>query len=347
MNFKRILNKKFIVIFIIFSIISVVLLYFFVFRGSQNEKAETYIVKKTTLKDELNLSGFIDAEQKVDLHFQAGGRLSWLGVKEGQEVKKNQTLASLDQRQLHKNIEKYLNNYNKVRRSFEQTGQDYKDETLSSTLEVREKARRVLENSQFDLNNSVLDVELQSIAKEYSYLYTPIAGVVTRLDVKASGLNVTAQDIFQVINKDSIYFSVSVDQTEIVQLSEGMTGEVFVDAFPDKKFQGTVSSLAFVPKENETGAVYEVKLIISGDNIVSNLRLGMTGDVTFIVKEHMDVVSVPQNYVYDGEDETNYVYVLVNDKEQKRIVQTGIEVGEDIEITSGIGEGETVVLVKE
>jgi RND family efflux transporter MFP subunit len=343
--FKKFFSKKKIIISIILILISVGGLYFYQSSQNSSSDAEKYVVKRTTLRDELNLSGFIDADEKVDLHFQAGGKLLWLGVKEGQEVKKNQGIAALDQRQLQKNIEKYLNNYNKVRRNFEQTGEDYKDESLSSTAEIREKARRVLENSQFDLNNSVLDVELQTISKEYSYIYAPISGIVTKMDVKSTGMNITPQDKFQIINKDSLYFSLSVDQTEVVQIKEGMTGEVFIDAFPDKKFTGTVTSLGFIPKQNETGTVYEVKLAISG--MSADLRLGMTGDVTFIVKEHKDVLSVPQNYVIDNDDETRSVYVINNGKQTKRTISTGLEVGDEIEIISGVGEGETLILVEE
>src|SRR3989338_290338 len=63
---------------------------------------ETYTVSRETLKDSLILSGKIDATEKVDLHFQSAGRLAWVGVKEGDLVKKYQGIASLDQRQLQK-----------------------------------------------------------------------------------------------------------------------------------------------------------------------------------------------------------------------------------------------------
>src|SRR3990167_3915646 len=218
---------------------------------------ETYTVNRTNLKDTLILSGEIDATEKIDLHFQSGGRLSWVGVKEGDVVKKYQGIASLDQRQLQKTLEKYLNTYVKERNDFDQNEQDNGDGSVGFTQDLRETAKRTLENAQFDLNNTVLDVELQAIAKEYSYLYTPIEGIVTRIDAPTAGLNVSITDIYEVINPQTVYFAVSADQTEVVNLHAGQKGTITLDAYPDNPIIGTVDTIAFTPKTDETGTVYE------------------------------------------------------------------------------------------
>lgn len=302
---------------------------------------ETYSVTIDTLREELNVSGFVDASEKIDLHFQTAGRLTWVGVREGDEVKKYQGIASLDQRQLQKNIEKYLNNYDKQRRNYEQTTEDNDDGLNDTSSEMREAARRVLENAQYDLNNSVLDVELQTIAKEYSYLYSPIDGIVTRVDAPTAGVNVMPTTVFQVVNKDSIYFSLNVDQTEVVQLQEGMTGAVLIDAFPDREFTGVITAIGFTPKEGEAGTVYEVKIALNSSSL-EGLRLGMTGDVSFILSEYPQVLSIPIAYLLPESD--NAVVVLVNGKREKRFIELGREVGDKVEVLSGLQEGDVIYL---
>ena len=89
--FQSILQHKY--FFILVSVILIIGTFFFKnYRKSQakREKKTTYKVKKQNLKETLTLSGEIDAEEKVTLRFQTSGRLAWVGVKEGDYVKKYQ-----------------------------------------------------------------------------------------------------------------------------------------------------------------------------------------------------------------------------------------------------------------
>ena len=79
---------------------------------------QEYTVEKGPLQVVLSSSGTVMAENKADLTFQTGGRLSWVGVKKGDRVRKWQGIASLDQRTVQKNLEKELNDYLKTRWDF-------------------------------------------------------------------------------------------------------------------------------------------------------------------------------------------------------------------------------------
>ena len=76
--------------------------------GKGISDGETFTVAKSTLKETLTISGQIDAEEKVTLTFPTGGKLYWVGVKEGDYVEKYQGIASLDQRDLEKRLETSL-----------------------------------------------------------------------------------------------------------------------------------------------------------------------------------------------------------------------------------------------
>ncbi|MBP9690727.1 efflux RND transporter periplasmic adaptor subunit [Candidatus Woesebacteria bacterium] len=300
----------------------------------------TYTVKQEDLQDILGLSGEVDASEKATLHFQSGGRLSWVGVKEGDEVKKYDGLASLDQRQLQKSIEKYLNTYSKERRDFEQSHDTLAEDSLSMTREVRDAAVRSLENAQFDLNNSVLDVELQTISKEYAYLYTPIAGIVTRVDVPQAGANVSIADIFEVVNPESLFFSIAVDQTDVIKIREGMTGTITLDAYPDLPMKGTISSISFTPKAGESGTVYEAEMSFV-PSLEMQYRLGMTGDVDFVIDEIKNTTAIPIDYAYDENGKT-YVNKDVSGKPVKTMIEIGSEFGGEIQVLVGLQPGDVI-----
>ncbi|MCA9372195.1 efflux RND transporter periplasmic adaptor subunit [Candidatus Woesebacteria bacterium] len=337
----NILKKRWYLIFIIIAI-GGFLLYRYNKQKTQAQERKRYTVTREDLKETLALSGAIDAEEHVLLHFQTAGRLSWVGVKEGDTVKQYQGIASLDQRQLQKTLEKYLNTYEKNRYTFEQTNDDNQDDIVDLSKEVRTEAERVLKQSQLDLNNTVLDVELQSIAKEYSYLYTPIAGVVTRADADVAGVNVSVTDMYEVVNPDTIDFSLSADQTEVVDLVEGQTGSITLDAFPDQSFTGTIAKIGFAPRTDETGTVYDVRMDLDGAD-VSQLRLGMTGDVEFVIGDAPNSLFVPFEYLIE-ENDKDYVMLEKQDGTlEKTVITVGKEYDQGIEVTSGLSEGDVIV----
>ena len=199
-------------------------------KAKENEE-RTFVVKKQDLVEELSLSGEVDAEEKVSLRFQTSGLLTWVGVKEGDYVKKYQVLASLDKKELQNSMSKLLNTYSKTRWDFEQAQDDNKNwQTNGMTDEARASVKRTLDKHQFDLNNSVLSVESQALAMKYANLWSPIEGVVTSIDAPVAGQNITpATATFEVINPKSIIFSAKADQTEVVSFSAGMKGVVSLD----------------------------------------------------------------------------------------------------------------------
>jgi len=306
----------------------------------EEKKLSTYTVKRETIQEILALTGEIDASAKVSLHFQTGGRLSWVGVQEGDMVKKYQGIASLDSRQLQKTLQKYLNTYSKERRDFEQSTTDNDELAIALSQDIRDRAKRTLENAQFDLDNSVIDVELQSIANEYSYIYSPIDGIITRVDAQESGMNVSVTDIYEVINPNSLLFSVSADQTEVVELTEGKKGMITFDAYPDNKISSIISSIGFTPKTNETGTMYEVKMTIDGGAKLM-YRLGMTGDVEFVLHEIQNTIVIPIEFVEDKDDQT-YVYKNILNKKQKIPVTIGEEYGGMVQVIDGLFEGDVI-----
>lgn len=310
----------------------------------KNSKEKVYHVKKQSIQDALTLSGEIDATEDVILRFQNSGRLAAVGVKEGDIVKKYQWVASLDQRELEKNLKKYLNSYMSTRWDFDQTKEDKDIKNIGGlTEDQRKEAIRVLDKAQFDLNSAVLDVELRDIALQYAHLYSPIEGVVVRVGSPYSGVNITpTQAEFEIVNPKTIYFSAKADQTDVVKLKNDMVGEIDLDAYPDSTFKGMVNSIAFIPKTGETGTVYGVKMSISeDDNVNYKYRLGMTGDANFVLSERVGVVAVPVTFI-KTENGKKIVTVLKNGNKMKQEITTGDTFDSSVEVTSGLVEGDTI-----
>jgi len=297
-------------------------------------------VERKKLTEKLTVSGEVNAEEKASLKFQTSGLLSWVGVKEGDWVKKGQAIASMDQRELKKRLEKELNDYMTVRWDFEQTHEDYKD--YKDRYLLTDEMKRILEKAQFGLSNAVIDVELADLALKYATITTPIAGLVTHIDTPLAGINITpATATFEIVNPDSVYFEARIDELEIGKVKEGQKVIITLDSYPDKTFEGLVSTIDFAASTVGGSKVFLTKISLP-QNSNRQFRLGMGGDAEIILSEKENVLVIPTEALVQREK--NFVWTVDSEgKARKKEVDVGLSTDEEVEIINGLEEGEEVV----
>jgi len=297
--------------------------------------------QRMTIVDLIELSGEVVAYRQVNLHFAVGGLLTYLPIKEGDTVKKWQTIASLDQRQLKKDLQKYLNLYSNQRNDFDQIKEDDQNDLA---LDTNDEIKRLLANNQYTLDNTVIDVESKDLAVKLSRLYAPFEGIITRMDVKSPNVNVLVTDIFQIVDPNSLYFEANLDEEDINKVSVNQKAIVLLDAYPDESYETSVKSIAFASKETTTGTAYEVRFDFP-EEIIRQLRLSLNGTVEIILDEKENVLTLPFEAV-DERDEGDFIMVMENDKPIEREVKIGIQTDTEIEILSGLSESDQVIISK-
>ena len=335
----------------VIGIIVVILVLGFVFRNPIKSKIspetsfKTTKVKKTGLNQTISASGKIATDEEVTLKFQTSGYLSWVGVKKGDKVKKWQSIASLDKEELQKNLKKELIDYMNERWDFEQDQDDYHTGGQPpEKVALNDEIKRILQKVQFDLDHSILDVEIKNLALKYANLWTPIDGIVTEVDTPNAGVNVTpATAEFVISNPDKMVFSAKVDEADVGQISLGMKAKILLDAYPDETFESTVSQIDFTSTTTSSGGTaYEIKFLLP-ENLNQRFRIGMNGDADIIISEKQEVLAVPFEAIQDS-DGKQYVWILPeNNIPLKKEVKTGLGNDYDTEILQGINEGDKVI----
>ncbi|GAB4028170.1 MAG: hypothetical protein Fur0011_7530 [Candidatus Microgenomates bacterium] len=301
-----------------------------------------YSVKTGSIKDTIELSGKVTAEGVATLRFPTGGLVNYLGAQEGDTVKKWQTLASIDTRQLQKTLEQKLNLYAIQRATFDQTVDDNDNSIPDGDL--GRELNRLLAKNQYQLENTVKDVEYLDLSIKLARLSTPLAGILVKSPIKTTGVNVLATDTWTVVDPTSLYFSADLDETDLKHVRVGQKVEITLDAYPDKKYESVVSSIAYTPKETTSGTVYEIKLAIPATEL-GDLRIGLNGSATIILMEKNDVLLLPSSAIkFEGTKST----VLVRDGNnyQSREIELGIENEGFVEITKGLNNNEQVYAEK-
>jgi len=297
-------------------------------------------VKKNDLTQTVTASGKIHSQTEVELKFQTSGQLAWIGVKQGDPVKKWQAIASLDKRTLKKQLEQELIDYSKERNDFEEDRLETYD---PNDMEITQTIKRILQKNQWDLQRAVLDVELQDIALKYATLITPIDGLVTTIDIPVAGVNITpATARFVVADSDHLVFEAEIDEADIGLIQASQSAQIILDAFPNDPITATVDWVDFNSTLDSSGStIYIVKFYLSNQD--KKLRLGMNGEVTIITQKRQQVLTIP--FLSLIEDQNGSKVQLVKDgKVVDQPVTTGIMGESDIEILMGLQEGQTIVV---
>ncbi|MDP4009422.1 MAG: efflux RND transporter periplasmic adaptor subunit [Candidatus Shapirobacteria bacterium] len=307
------------------------------------KKDKIVFPQKKDMKDEITLTGSIDASKKTDLKFQTSGLLVWVGVKEGDKVRKWQAIASLNKNDLKKKLQADFNDYRSALSTFDDTQDDYK--TQKDNLTLTDDMKRILIRSQNTLNNSVINYELSDLAIKYATILSPIDGIVTHIDQPLSGTNITpATATFTIVDPKSIYFTSSISQDDVTKIKLGQKTEINLDSFPDQNINSKITYIAFTPVSGQTSTVYNVYFELPLDNSTFNYRLGMDGDAKIILSESNNALTLPGNAVKE-ENGDKYVLVKTDDNQlTKKIVKTGIETDDDTEILEGLSENDQVVI---
>lgn len=322
----------------IVSIISILIIGFIVFyyipRNGHN--LETQKVKRQNIVQSVTATGKIESETSVKLNFLIPGKLVYVGAKKGDFVKKWQTIAALDTRTVQKNLQDDLIDYMKQRNTFDDT----KENNLNRTPEqaLNDDMKRILQNNQYDLDKSVISVELQSLAKEQSYLISPIDGVLTSADLSVPGLNAGVTNYFTIADPDHVNLVIEVDESDIGKVKQGLPVKLFLESFPDDAVSLTVTKIDFVSHTSANGGnVFNVEAKIP-DNSGYKYRIGMSGDAEITVSDKTGVLTVPIGSIVDDK----YVYVKNDKYYEKRNVKLGIQSDIEREVISGLAEGEEV-----
>ncbi|MEH7253469.1 efflux RND transporter periplasmic adaptor subunit [Neobacillus niacini] len=176
-----------------------------------------------------------------------------------------------------------------------------------------------------------------------SILKSPVDGTITSLSVASGDSVQVSGTVAHITNYSSLQTTISVDELDITKVQVGQAVKITATAFEEEAFEGTVTSVANVGTSSNGVSTFDVEIQITDPK---NLKIGMSTEASITIENKEDALYVPVEAVYKSGDEK---YVLVpessDDSTQttKRVtVETGIANDSNVEITSGLTEGESI-----
>lgn len=141
---------------------------------------------------------------------------------------------------------------------------------------------------------------------------------------------------------ESVTMTVAVSQEDISAITIGDAVLIELTAYENEEFAGVVSGMDTSTSSGSSTVSYNVTVTFTGD--ISKVYADMTGNVTFIQKQVTDVIYVSNKAVIN-EGTASYVKVKQEDGSFKKVeVVTGFSDGVNVEIVSGLSEGDVAII---
>jgi len=196
-----------------------------------------------------------------------------------------------------------------------------------------EKAQVALDMANDDLKKAVI--------------VAPFDGVVAVVNIKEgdslSSLDYATRTIMELVDLSSMELSAEVDEIDVPSVKVGQRAIISIDALPDVKLEGKVTSISPLATEESGLILYKIKV---GFDVPegSGLRAGMSATADIVIDERSSVLLVPSRAIGQDSLGNPVVKVMVNGQIEERAVVIGITDGYQTEILDGLQQGETVVI---
>ncbi len=293
------MKKKVIIFGVVIVAVAVMALLIFKPFGHKDEAYtfETVKVEKGKITSVVTATGTIEAVTSVDVGTQVSGIIDRIYVDFNDDVKKGEIMAQLDKKQLAAQLEQSRATLDQA-----QAQLTYQEATFNRMKALYEKkliaqsdydqALYNYENARSSLKNAKSSYDRNLTNLNYATITSPIDGVVLNRAVE-EGQTVAASfntpTLFTIVNDlTQMEVETSVSEADIGNVRKGQRVEFTVDAYPDLKFDGSVSEVRLQPTTTNNVVTYAV--ILSAPNPDKKLMPGMTANATIYVEEKDSVL---------------------------------------------------------
>ncbi|MDB4264785.1 efflux RND transporter periplasmic adaptor subunit [bacterium] len=287
-------------------------------------------IKPVAIRDVVFLPGETEAYEDVKVAANTSGRVEWIGLREGQEVKKGERLAKIDVSALKASLEHAEAAYKLANDLCERRRRLYDNKII---------AREELDQSETQRKLAAADLAQVKVRYNHGFPESPITGIINHLYVDVGEYADLGKPIADIVNIDRIKINVRVPELDVRYVKKGQKTPIKIDAFADRTLLGTVEFVAF--KADHATKTFLVRSVI--DNSNHDIRPGMIGRVAFVRRNIPEAIAVPLFAIVDKGGE-RIVFVEKDGLAESRVISIGVIEVDRVQITSGLNIGDHLIV---
>ncbi|HEY0872794.1 MAG TPA: efflux RND transporter periplasmic adaptor subunit [Vicinamibacterales bacterium] len=321
----------------------------------------------------LNASGYVTARRRATVSSKVTGKVTQIFIEEGQSVREGQILATLDdsqaraalalaEAQLAASQKSFAEDQARLREAELnlQRRQRLLDEGVVGRAEVDtaqaevDSIRARIEYAQQQISVAESQVNLRRTDLNDMVVRAPFSGVAISKDAQpgemispvSAGGGFTRTGIGTIVDMSSLEIEVDVNESFINRVHPGQKVEAVLDAYPDWRIPAKV--ITTVPTADRQKATVRVR--IEFDQLDPRILPDMGVKVSFLREEDPEQAAapaaryvVPKSAIRTADGQT-ILFVVHDDRVERRAVRTGDENGDAVQVLSGVSTGEQVVI---
>ncbi|MCC4594548.1 efflux RND transporter periplasmic adaptor subunit [Xanthomonas campestris pv. phormiicola] len=321
----------------------------------------------------LDASGYVVARRMATVSAKITGKVREVLIEEGMRVEQGQVMATLDpidagaQRQLSASqLDAARSQVTNMQAQLRQAEADAQRlQTLSAqqlvsrsqyeqALSQRDALRAQLQSAQRNVVVAGNQLSISDLNVDNTIVRAPFSGVVTAKAAQpgeivsplSAGGGFTRTGIGTVVDMDSLEIEVEVGEAFIGRVKPGMPVEATLNAYPEWKIPAEV--IAIIPSADRGKATVKVRVALKQKDPRIVPEMGVR--VSFLEAPQAQAQDKPPGVrapgaaiVKRGDQDVAFALKEDNTVEQ-RALKTGIALGDDRQVLSGLAAGDTVVL---
>lgn len=281
--------------------------------------------------NERNYVGTVEETFGSSLSFQMAGNVQRVLVSEGQRVSKGQLLAVLDKstaKNLHDvalaTLKQAQDGYDRLSALHEKGSlPEIKFVEIQTSLQQAQSTENIARKSLDDCN-----------------LYAPFNGVIADRSVEPGMNMMPGISAFKLVTIDKVKVKASIPENEISQIKEGQTARVNVAALNHKIFEGKIKEKGVMA--NPLSHTYEIKVELN--NPEKELMPGMVCEVLISSDTAAKGIIIPNSAIQMHHTGEQFVWLAKEGVATQKIVCTGAITNQGVVITSGLTQGDKVIV---
>jgi len=310
-------------------------------------------------------AGTIEACQRTKLSTILGGRIEYLGVKEGDQVKKGQLLMKLwndDQKAQQALAEAQRTTAARrvvevcavaaaagreadrqsalKKQGFVSSG---REDTARSEAEAK---RAACETAKADVAQAEARFRSTKVEQGRTSLYAPFDGTIAKISGELgeystpSPPGVPTPPAIDLIDDSCLYVSAPMDEVDAPRVKPGQVARITLDALPKQVFAGKVRRVApYVLAVEKQARTVDVEIDFAQPENASGLLVGYSADVEILLESRENVLRIPTAAIQEG----GRVLILKDGKLAEAKIKTGLANWEYTEVLEGLSAGDQIV----
>lgn len=318
-------------------------------KGAQKlTEVKTNSVKKGNITASFSSSGTVESKDKKEYYALTSGKVVKVNVKVSDKVKKGDILVEFEVQDMTNQLKTAQLQYESAKIQLDNLKKQ--KENLNNTPVQNTQNQGVSIDDQIKLQQNQVEIARlnvenikQNISKQQRYIKADFDGVVTQLNVKEGAPAPMQMPVVVVENVNNLRIAVNINQFDSDKIKEGMEANI---KFLDHSVKGKVVSIDKVATKtmSASGSDTVVKAYVDVIETTDVIKPGFDVDVDIKVAEKNDVLMIPIEALITDKENNVKVFIVENGVAKLTNIKIGLQSDFDVEVISGLKEGDRVVL---